>query len=481
MNSEIISVIGKNGDKARLRWYKVFLIQGYQERRKNVIGDIQDLITKNDLSEHIPFMYIEQTGGSIINSYVFLLIKSEILYKVPQEVEKYLIQILDSKQYRLNIRFPKYLNFRYYDEIINFLKEERKQVKNKLEIYNFGITIPYKPVVPNDDPNPFNLLGDVSTAIVNSLPPENYDLLLYWISSLGSGSWESFRSACNMLKISEPKRLLRRLKLLGHIETSADGSRWSGTPIALVSVKALQQDSQEFILCGQRSLNLLDILEEQASNASIDTEYIDQPQRDAPQCIRVRLGADLEAIDQLVEVLRDRNIAIQNVGNASLKFAEALPTWQEWMQTLSRISAPILGYDYAYYDIEQERFVECNFPNLTGMYQLGHQRLLQLTPHVCFFDKASDRWFQGDWYGLRFLALQYSDQRLMAKYDRDTNNLYIPLSQRWSEIYERALVLSSGCLPSEVKTNHFGRTLQYQNVQAEVAELLANKLNINLN
>jgi hypothetical protein len=363
-----------------------------------------------------------------------------------------------------------------YDEIVNFLKEERKQVKNKLEIYNFGITIPYNPVVPTDDPNPFNLLDDVSTAIADSLPPENYDFLLFWISSLGSGSRESFRSACKMLQIPEPKRVLRRLKLLGHIETSADGKRWSGTPISLVSVKSSQPDSQEFILCGQRSSNLLDILGD-----STFIEYIEQPKGDAPLCIRVQLGADPEAIDQLVEVLRDRNIAIQNVGNASLKFAEALPTWQEWMQTLPRISAPILGYDYAYYDIQQARFIECDFPNITGMYQLTHQKLSQLSPHVCFVDKARDRWFQGDWYGLRFLALQYSNQRLMARYDRETNNLDIPWSQRWSEIYERALVLSSGCLPSEVTTNHFGRTLQYQNVQAEVAELLANKLNINLN
>ncbi|MEA5480383.1 hypothetical protein VB774_22345 [Pseudanabaena galeata UHCC 0370] len=282
-----------------------------------------------------------------------------------------------------------------------------------------------------------------------------------------------------MLQIPDPKRVLRRLKLLGHIETSADGSRWSGTPIALVSIKASQPDSQEFILCGQRSSNFLDVLRK--SKFIEDIEYIEQPQGNAPLCIRVQLGADPEAIDQLVEAMRDRHIPIQNVGNASLKFAEVLPTWQEWMQTLPRISAPILGYDYEYYDIQQEKFIKCNFPNHTGMYQLKHQKLLQLTPHICFFDKASDRWFQGDWYGLRFLALQYSEQRLSAKYDRATNNLYIPWSQRWSEIYERALVLSSGCLPSEVKTNHFGRTLQYQNVQAEVAELLASKLNINLN
>ena len=90
MNSEIISVTSKSGEKSRLRWYKVFLIQGYQEQRKNVIGDIQTLITKNNLSEHIPFMHIEQTSASSMKSYVFLLIKSEILYKLPPELDKHL-------------------------------------------------------------------------------------------------------------------------------------------------------------------------------------------------------------------------------------------------------------------------------------------------------------------------------------------------------------------------------------------------------
>jgi len=478
MNSEIMKVQNPSGERLRLRWYKVILIRGDYVRRQRIINEIQNLITDENLSEHILFMYKVHTHGSSVNSYVFLLIKSKTLYRLPEEVNTHLIEI--HGRYSSNIEFPRHLNFKWYDELINFLEEERNYVRNRPYIHNFRVPIPYKPVVPSNDQNPFNLLAETSTVTVNSLPPENYDFLLFWISSLGSGLWESFRAACNMLQIPESKRVLRRLKLLGHIETSADGKRWSGTPISLVSVQSSQPDSQEFILCGQRSSNLLKILGE-----STFIEYIEQPKEDAPSCIRVRLGADPEAIDQLVEVLRDRNIAIQNVGNASLNFAEALPTWQEWMQTLPRISAPILGYNYAYYDIQQEKFIKCNFPNHTGMYQLKHQKLLQLPPRVCFFDKTSDRWFQGDWYGLRFLALQYralqdSDQRLSAQYDRVTNNLYIPWSQRWAEIYERALVLSSGCLPSEV-TNHFGRTLQYQNVQAEVAELLANKLNINLN
>lgn len=476
MNSEIIFVKNPSGENVRLRWYKALLIKGEHVKRQRIINEIQNLITDRKLSEHIPFMYKEQTRNSSSDSYIFMLIKSEEHCKFPQEVKDSLIKELCRNQYHFDVSFSENQDLRYYDQLLNFLKEKRRYSARDLDIHNFGITIPYKPVVPTDDSDPFNLEGDISTAIADSLPPENYDLLLYWISSLGSGSWEAFKLACNMLQIPEPKRILRRLKLLGHIETSADGSRWSGTPISLVSIKASQPNSQEFILCGQRSSNFLDILGELTF-----IEYIEQPKGDAPLCIRVQLGADPEAIDQLLEVLRDRHIPIQNVGNASLKFAEVLPTWQEWMQTLPRISAPILGYDYEYYDIQQEKFIKCNFPNHTGMYQLKHQKLLQITPHICFFDKANDRWFQGDWYGLRFLALQYSDQRLMAKYDRATNNLYIPWSQRWSEIYERALVLSSGCLPSEVKTNHFGRILQYQNVQAKVAELLANKLNINLN
>jgi hypothetical protein len=536
MNSEILPVQNPSVERVRFGWYKVILIKGDYILRKQIISEIQNLIIEKQLWEYISSMYIEQTRGLNIDKsyvaiakkikmkffslgeqsqilplghcYIFFLVKSEILDQLPQEVMDGLIKVLCNRHH-LNVIVTD-TNLKYYKELLTFLKEkheyhiekyyeelltfqepdkyygellacykkEHEYPTHKLDTHSFRITIPYEPVVSSNDRNPFNLLAETSTVTVNSLPPENYDLFLYWISSLGSGSWESFMSACNMLQIPHPKRLLRRLKLLGHIETSADGKRWAGTPISLVSVKALHPTSQEFILCGQRSSKLVEIL---GNSKSAPIECLEQPHGNAPLCIRVQLDSNPEAIDGLIKVLRDRNIPIQNVGNASLRFAEALPNWQEWMQTLPRISAPILGYDFEYYDIKQGRFIKYNFPDLTGMYQLKHQKLLQLMPHVCFFDKASDRWFQGDWYGLRFLALQYRDQRLMAKYDRETNNLYIPWSQRWSEIYERALVLSSGCLPRELKTNYFGRTLHYQNVQAEVAELLASKLNINLN
>ena len=480
MNSEIIRVKNPSGESVRLRWYKAVLIKGDHVKRQRIIGEIKNIITDKKLSEHILFMYMENTRNSSSDCYIFILIKSKEHGKFPQEVKDLLVKQLCNKVYHFDVNLGENQDLRYYDQILAFLEKKRKFPIENLKIYNFGITIPYLPVVSHDDLNPFNLRSEGSTAIANSVPPENYDHLLYLISSLGSGSWESFRSACNMLQIPDPKRLLRRFKLLGHIETSADGSRWSGTAIALLSVNDSEPNSHEFILCGQRSLELLDILE---SSVYIDhIEYLEQPQRDAPLCIRIHLASNSESINQLVEVLRDRNIPIQNEGDASLKLAKALPTWKEWMQSLPHISAPKLGYDYEYYDVDKKGFIQASFANITGMYQLKHQKLLQFPPRVCFFDKTNDRWLQGDWYGLRFLALQHynqNNQTLNAHYDRETASLYIPWSQRWSEIYERALVLASGCLPNEVKTN-FGRTLQYHGIQAEVAELLTSKLNINL-
>jgi len=480
MRSEIICVTNPSGERVRLRWYKALLIRGDYARRQRVIREIQNLITVRNLSEYILFMDIERSRASNQDCYIFLLIKSEELYKLSHEVENLLMRKLRENHYRFDIIFPKNLNFRYYDEILSFLSQKHRHPIDRSRIHNFRVTIPYQSVVPPNDPDPFNLWSETSITTVSSIPSETYDHLLYWLSSLGCGSWESFRSACNALKIPEPKRVLRRLKLLGHIETSTDGSRWSGTAIALLSVNDSEPNSHEFILCGQRSLELLDILE---SSVYIDhIEYLEQPQRDAPLCIRIHLASNSESINQLVEVLRDRNIPIQNEGDASLKLAKALPTWKEWMQSLPHISAPKLGYDYEYYDVDKKGFIQASFANITGMYQLKHQKLLQFPPRVCFFDKTNDRWLQGDWYGLRFLALQHynqNNQTLNAHYDRETASLYIPWSQRWSEIYERALVLASGCLPNEVKTN-FGRTLQYHGIQAEVAELLTSKLNINL-
>jgi len=470
MKSQINSVRDPDHTSVRLRWYKGILLLGDQRKRQQIINKIgQDTVMS--LAEHIPYMFLERADGSSRECYIFFAIKSEkfnklheeIFDQLPNVIQDFLNRELNRSHFDRNVSFNENLSFRSYSKLKEFL-EERRGDDCRLDVINFQIPIPPQPIPPS------NLSGD-------HLPSETYNNLLYWLSSRGSGSWESFRFACNALRIPEPRQVLRRLKLLGHIEASSNGSRWSGTPITLVSVRASHPNQQEFILCGQRSLNLLSFLELE-HYASIS--HIEQPQGNAPHCIRVCLP-HTEDISRLVNALVGHGFPIHNEGNASLKFAQALPSWQEWMQTLPRTSAPILGYRYEYYDLEESRFIKCISHNETGMYRLKHEKSGQ--SRVYFFDGVSDRWLQGDWYGLRFLALQHynqNNQTLNAHYDRETASLYIPRSQRWPEIYQRALVLASGCLPSDVKTENFGRTLHYQGIQAEVAELLTSKLSINL-
>ena len=92
-----------------------------------------------------------------------------------------------------------------------------------------------------------------------------------------------------------------------------------------------------------------------------------------------------------------------------------------------------------------------------------------------FFDPASQRWFRGDWYGLRFLALEALPGGVNAVYRSDRRELLIPDSQRWPLLYERALVLSSGLLPKRAPNPEW---LSYPRVPLTMARRLCEKLNV---
>ncbi|MHC5719637.1 MAG: hypothetical protein ACYTX0_48245, partial [Nostoc sp.] len=158
--------------------------------------------------------------------------------------------------------------------------------------------IPYQPVQELTCDNPFDLIESISinNSLIDIDMSRRYEQLLYWLSALGSGTWESFKKACAALKIEEPRRILRRLRLLGHIEFSPDGYRWSIAPIAIVKITS-ESNFQEFILCGSRSINLLEKLKQQTT-----LELINQPTGEAPPCVRIQ-AENPSIIPNLVEQL----------------------------------------------------------------------------------------------------------------------------------------------------------------------------------
>src|SRR5690606_22441010 len=69
-------------------------------------------------------------------------------------------------------------------------------------------------------------------------PSDRGEQLLWYLSSMGEGSWHSFGSAASALGFAgkgDATRLARGLRLLGHLETSDDGERWSVTAAKVVA------------------------------------------------------------------------------------------------------------------------------------------------------------------------------------------------------------------------------------------------------
>lgn len=89
---------------------------------------------------------------------------------------------------------------------------------------------------------------------------EAFNKLLYWLSARGSGTWQAFCDACEALKIAvKPRRVFRRLRLLGHVEYLDHGKRWQVCPPRV----ACSADGSYSYLIGQRTPSMLQTLPHQ--------------------------------------------------------------------------------------------------------------------------------------------------------------------------------------------------------------------------
>lgn len=427
------------------RWYKGF---SYTGNSRTLVEQISEQVQRYNLSNFVPLVRVER-GARRRTFYFFLAIESPQTSEIPTEVQSSLLR-LPFFQYPIKGN-PSFT----YEQI-------KSMVGAAHHVHDYTNPIPYQPVQEQTYDNPFDF-DLIASLPINQVSPDiealshRYEQLLYWLSALGSGTWESFKKACEALSLEEPKRILRRFKLLGHIESSPDGLRWSAAPTALVKVES---QFPEFILCGQRCLNLLRQLEQYVVLTSSH-----QSRGDAPPCIRLQLTSPNVITNQF---------SIIDAGEASRRLAEILPNLATWQQSLRTLQVSVTSrYEWKRFDGND--FVECIFCNQTGMYQMWAREESDRPHLTLFYDSKTDTWQQGDWYGLRFLALHYSDQQCIARYDPATARLAIPFSQRWPELYERALVLASGRLPSYQRTEQ-SLWLIYENVGLELAHQLTTKL-----
>ncbi len=349
-----------------------------------------------------------------------------------------------------------------------------RMVSGPVTPYDYARRINYREqqTLPQDDP--FDFFEEMPSQYEASSDEqitlsEDYNKLLYWLSAVGSGTWQIFKNVCKALDLdktgNESRRILRRLRLLGHIEVSRDGTHWTICPPCLISTGIEPQ--QEYILAGQRSMQLLEEIEQ---IEDIKLKFTKQSKAQAPTSIHIQINAASNPDKLMREV--GLHFPINYVGNVAQKLAEILPSLEEWRDSLT----PVGRFLPALYEVE--RFSNGTFAHSesykeTGMYRLHPRDRNSQMSRTLFYHQSSDQWLQGDWYGLRFLALREEHTECKAIYDVKTRCLALPVSQRWPDLYERTLVLCSGRL-----ANQRNEWLFFYEVPREIALKLAHQLTV---
>ena len=238
---------------------------------------------------------------------------------------------------------------------------------NELETHSFN-ALPYTSSWPSESGDPFDL-SDVSFNTENTddtLLGENFDQLVYWLSANAEGTWQTFARVCSILQLVDDVKaarlIFRRLKLLGYIESSEDGRRWSICPTTLVQCAA---DQDLYILTGQQTPMLIEQLMEHYA-----VELLPQPNYQGPSCVRVNgIFTDDVALN---------GFNIVHAGTVSVQLAQLLPGLEGWKDILSAINK----LSTTTYNIEiwnGRRYIQCdNFSERDGEY-CGDSGLYRLT------------------------------------------------------------------------------------------------------
>ena len=404
------------------------------------------------LASQIPLVKLERRARG--EFYVFLGVDSDESTGIPGGLGKTLQD--------LGLRFEEDLPLQP-DEIKSMAQRQ------DIEIHGFN-ALQYRQREYDDPGDPF----DQSDAWQpQEASPESSALaerLLHWVSVRGEGTWEGFNQACNVLKVAEDKQAvrsaLRRLILLGHLDLSDDGSRWSVSPAVLVR---FPDNPDSGFLAGRRTGSFLRRIGEfWHINETPQSYYSGPPRIDLSSGVSENTAA----------------LEITDAGAASTRLAALLPDLNEWKESLHSLD----NLRVTSYEIERWQsgsFQPCDnvydrdgiYYGEPGMYRISLGGDRSGRTMTLFFDEPAQRWIRGDWYGLRFLSLEVGQACVEAVHDSGAGELLIPAPQRWPLLYERALTLASGMLPRRAANPDW---LSYPRIPLDLAKVLCGKLNVNL-
>ena len=414
-------------------WYKGFLCHGNPEQfLESLISTVQtERLREYNLPKLIQTAYVEKRSQKQSGEfYLFLGINSPVPGEIPQGVSDILFRFE-----KLNSPLPK----RFY------IEADIRPMCTPKDMT--GVVAYWKPVIlPEADP--FEREGDASPSIkVNEARSENYDRLLYWLSAVGSGRWDTLRGACQSLGLeaegNKAGSIFRRLRLLGHLESAPNGRYWCVAPSVLMRQET-PDNIDSYVLCGQRDGTLLEML-----RRSGKVQFVSQAYSNAPSSVLVQPEDTDQMRSALIEIGSLQG-TVYVTENAGFQLASALPSAGNWQASMEAV-ANVLPDNFTLKHFNGTDFVEIVFQKQGGLYEFWRKDDWNGTAtrpeFALFYDAADTCWRRGDWYGLRFLSRLEANERCPVLYDPHAFSLALPYEWRWPEIYERALTLAAGKLP----------------------------------
>ena len=347
-------------------------------------------------------------------------------------------------------------------------------LRGTLECESFTVPIRYERRTRLEIPPVTDLLAAVDPSELlqgtDASESAKYQRLLHWCSAVGAGDLSGLQLTCDLLGISTEWggawSVLRRLTLLGHLEFSAEPSvRWSIAPLALVTPVA---DSEAAYLAGQRTPRTSEMLEDESA-----IERVVLP--GAPVRLLIR---DPESI----ALRHERDIALSSVGCVASQMAARLPVFDDWFRLLPVWDEVDLHrFDIFRYEPHFDSFEPTDSVHLAPLhlhrFVFDHNGRSQTT--LAIKESESGSWRCGDYYGLRF-ASRKALCGCRAMFRAEDSHLIVPSTDRWPMPYERALVLASGLLPQQVRSDEEISLLVYDQVTEAFAELMCRLVGVEL-
>jgi len=286
----------------------------------------------------------------------------------------------------------------------------------------------------------------------------NYDLLLQYLTELGTGEWRGFRDGLDHLADPEGplfrSMVARDLSLLGHVEFAFfDDMSWATCPETLVMLH--NGAGSRAVLCGGRSRVFVDsltlVIEETGANLQIDA------QKGGPAVMIVQGQTQ----DMLVTIAQRMGISLAL--NVPTRLAGSLPRLEHWL-ALSEPGWEPLGCAVKTLDAEHLCWRSVERPAGDGLYQYAYYRY----EYRLRKDNQSLRVPReiGMYAWLAHMGCS------VLCYNADRCELQVPAIARMPVLHARAATLSSGWLPKVTKVDGT-TTYVYSNVSEDVAHLLA--------